>query len=61
MMGAAAPIIFTDITTETEISNKGGDNMKFPGDNRTTSEIMKDINVTLQRCGIDNRLIIVKK
>ena len=44
-----------------EISNKGGDSMKFPGDKRTTSELIKDINTTLQRCGIDKKLIIVKK
>lgn len=56
-----APILFTHITTETEISNKGGDSMKFPGDKRTASEIIKDINTTLQRCGINKRLIIVKK
>ena len=61
-MGANGPPYFTDITTETEISNKGGDSMKFPsGDKRTTSELIKDINTTLQRCGIDKRLIIVKK
>jgi hypothetical protein len=35
--------------------------MKFPGDKRTISELIKDINTTLQRCGIDKRLIIVKK
>ena len=27
--------------------------MKMPGDNRTTDEIIKDINTTLERCGID--------
>ena len=35
--------------------------MKFPGDKRDTNEIVKDINTTLQRCGIDKRLIIIKK
>ena len=35
--------------------------MKMPGDNRTTDEIIKDINTTLERCGIDKRLIIVKR
>lgn len=35
--------------------------MKFPGDSRTAAEIIKDINTTLARCGIDKRLIIVKR
>ena len=35
--------------------------MKFPGDNRTVKDIVKDINTTLERCGIDKRLIIVKR
>lgn len=33
---------------------------RFPGDKRTTQEIIKDINTTLIKCGIDKRLNIRK-
>lgn len=56
-----APILFNTYNNRNRNLQQRGDSMKFPGDNRTTSEIIKDINTTLQRCGIDKRLIIVKK
>ena len=54
-------ILFMFIHNRSEISREGGDNMKFPGDKRTVKDIVKDINTTLERCGIDKRLIIVKR
>ena len=63
-MGAYKPPItffFMFIHNRSEISCEGGDNMKFPGDKRTVKDIVKDINTTLERCGIDKRLIIVKR
>lgn len=34
---------------------------KIPGDKRSVNTVIKDINSTLKLCGIDKRLIIVKK
>ena len=58
-----APYMFSllvNIGYPVTLSN-GGDIMKLPGDNRTTEELLKDINTTLARCGIDKRLIIIKR